>query len=50
MSPKAQTTREQMTGVYTFDNTQLVFLDTPGVISLENTKVYVIYLLIHLLL
>lgn len=30
VSPKAQTTRQQVIGVWTQDDTQLVFLDTPG--------------------
>lgn len=30
---KAQTTRHQVVGIYSDDNTQIVFLDTPGVIS-----------------
>jgi GTP-binding protein Era len=30
-SPKAQTTRNQISGVYTTDNEQIVFIDTPGI-------------------
>jgi GTPase len=30
---KAQTTRHQVVGIYSDENTQIVFLDTPGVIS-----------------
>jgi len=30
---KAQTTRHQVVGIYSDDNTQIIFLDTPGVIS-----------------
>jgi len=30
---KAQTTRHQIVGIYSDDDTQIVFLDTPGVIS-----------------
>lgn len=30
VSPKPQTTRNRITGVYTAENVQLVFLDTPG--------------------
>lgn len=33
VSPRAQTTREQTRGVLTEDNTQIVFLDTPGFVS-----------------
>jgi GTP-binding protein Era len=32
-TPKAQTTRHQIVGIYSDDDTQIVFLDTPGVIS-----------------
>ena len=31
MSDKAQTTRNKIQGVYTKDNTQIIFLDTPGI-------------------
>ena len=31
MSDKAQTTRNKIQGVYTIDNAQIVFLDTPGI-------------------
>ena len=31
MSDKAQTTRNKIQGVYTKDNAQIVFLDTPGI-------------------
>ncbi len=31
MSDKAQTTRNKIQGVYTTDNAQIVFLDTPGI-------------------
>lgn len=30
VSPKAQTTRNKIAGIYTTDNSQVVFLDTPG--------------------
>ncbi len=30
VSPKTQTTRENITGIYNDDNTQIVFVDTPG--------------------
>ncbi len=30
VSPKTQTTRENITGIYNDDNSQIVFLDTPG--------------------
>jgi len=30
---KAQTTRHQVVGIYSDDHTQIIFLDTPGVIS-----------------
>ena len=31
MSDKAQTTRNKIQGVYTKDDAQIVFLDTPGI-------------------
>ena len=31
VSPKAQTTRNQIKGIYTTDNEQIVFVDTPGI-------------------
>ena len=31
VSPKPQTTRNRITGILTKDNTQFVFIDTPGV-------------------
>ena len=31
MSDKAQTTRNKIQGVYTTDNAQIVFIDTPGI-------------------
>ena len=31
MSDKAQTTRNKIQGVYTTDNEQIVFIDTPGI-------------------
>ncbi|MGL4343369.1 MAG: GTPase Era [Metamycoplasmataceae bacterium] len=31
ISPKAQTTRDQIIGVYTHENIQLIFTDTPGI-------------------
>ena len=31
MSDKPQTTRNKIHGVYTTDNSQIVFLDTPGI-------------------
>ena len=37
-SSKAQTTRMPIVGFTTIENTQLVFLDTPGIISREKQK------------
>eukprot|EP01130_Rhizamoeba_saxonica_P016958 TRINITY_DN7974_c0_g1_i1.p1 TRINITY_DN7974_c0_g1~~TRINITY_DN7974_c0_g1_i1.p1 ORF type:complete len:377 (-),score=59.94 TRINITY_DN7974_c0_g1_i1:197-1327(-) len=39
VSPKHQTTREIITGIYTKDNTQIVFLDTPGFVAKDERKV-----------
>lgn len=36
VSPKAQTTRTRITGVLTRDDTQFVFLDTPGLLRAKN--------------
>jgi GTP-binding protein Era len=33
VTPKAQTTRHQIRGIYTRENCQIVFMDTPGVID-----------------
>eukprot|EP01104_Vermistella_antarctica_P021013 TRINITY_DN9268_c0_g1_i2.p1 TRINITY_DN9268_c0_g1~~TRINITY_DN9268_c0_g1_i2.p1 ORF type:complete len:427 (-),score=75.42 TRINITY_DN9268_c0_g1_i2:20-1300(-) len=38
VSSKAQTTRERVLAVHTEGNTQLVFLDTPGMVSLSGQK------------
>ena len=37
VTPKAQTTRSRITGVLTEENTQLVFLDVPGVFDTEKS-------------
>lgn len=36
VSPKPQTTREQLQGIYTDDNMQIIFLDTPGIHKYHN--------------
>jgi GTP-binding protein Era len=36
VSPKANTTNAAITGVFTEDNVQLVFFDTPGILSEVN--------------
>lgn len=36
MSPKAQTTRNKISGIYTSDKMQVVFIDTPGIHKPEN--------------
>ncbi|MFN1208521.1 GTPase, partial [Enterococcus lactis] len=36
MSDKAQTTRNKIQGVYTDDESQIVFLDTPGIHKPNN--------------
>lgn len=33
ITPKAQTTRHRITGIYSDDDSQIVFLDTPGIIN-----------------
>ncbi|MCL6428491.1 GTPase Era [Spiroplasma sp. JKS002669] len=36
VSPKPQTTREQLQGIYTDDSMQIIFLDTPGIHKYHN--------------
>lgn len=36
VSPKPQTTRNKITGIFTKDNVQLVFTDTPGIFNPRN--------------
>ena len=38
VSPKVQTTKDQISGVFNKDKTQIIFTDTPGII--ENRKFY----------
>lgn len=40
VSPKEQTTRENIVGVYTEENKQIEFIDTPGIVPKEATKKY----------
>ena len=37
VSPKPQTTRNKITGIYNTDDCQIVFLDTPGIHKPKNT-------------
>ena len=37
MSPKAQTTRNKIQGIYTTDEGQIVFMDTPGIHKPHNS-------------
>lgn len=36
VSPKAQTTRNRIQGIYTTDNEQIIFIDTPGIHKAHN--------------
>lgn len=36
VSPKAQTTRNRIQGIYTTDNEQIIFIDTPGIHKSHN--------------
>jgi len=38
VSPRAQTTRNIIRGIVTFDEAQVIFLDTPGIISLNEAR------------
>ena len=37
VSPKAQTTRNKIQGIYTTDEEQIIFIDTPVIIPLDSS-------------
>ncbi|MEA3485488.1 MAG: GTPase, partial [Candidatus Aerophobetes bacterium] len=39
ISPRPQTTRNVIQGIVTFDEAQVIFLDTPGIINLNQVKI-----------
>lgn len=41
VSPRPQTTRDETIGVCTKGNTQLIFLDTPGIVPQKDIKMFV---------
>ena len=47
ISPKPQTTRNRLQGIYTTDDMQIIFIDTPGIHKPQNKPVSYTHLRAH---